>query len=122
MTIRANEPYLDFKDLVNLAVYTSDDIYLGKISSINKSHIEVKFYEIGPNAYRFTLDMIDRWIGTSVWLNIAYEESKQYIYNQTPELKTDTLIRTDYETVTFRLNENIIRAIRTEANNRELSL
>lgn len=122
MTTRVNKPNLNFKDMVNQPVYTSENVYLGKINSINKNHIEVKFYENDNHGYNFPLDLLDKWDGHSIWLQITHDESNQYSYNSTIDIGSDTHTKTDYETVTFRLNENVMRAIRTEANNRDLSL
>jgi hypothetical protein len=122
MTIHVNESNLDFKDLVDQPVYTSDNVYLGKISSIIKNNMAVKYYENDNHSYWFTTDMIDKNDGKSLWLKITFDESNQHTFDPSLGIKNDAQAKTNYETVTFRINENVMAAIRTEADNSELSL
>lgn len=122
MNIDRNKFNFDFDNLSNLSIYTSDNVNLGKINSISKNHLLVKFDENDHHNYRFPLDLVDKWDGHSLWLRITSNESNQYICNSTPQHDQDTDNKTDNETVTFRLNENVMKIIRTEATNREISL
>ncbi|MGD9671922.1 MAG: hypothetical protein AB7U98_00410 [Candidatus Nitrosocosmicus sp.] len=122
MNINNNISNFDFKDLFNLPIYASDNVNLGKINSIDKNHLLVKFDENDRLEYRFPLDLVDKWDGHSLWLRITSNESNRYICNSALQRDQDADNKADNETVTFRLNENVMKTIRTGATNREISL
>lgn len=121
MTING-KPKFDFKDLVDHAVYTSENDYLGKITSINYDQIKVKSTGTDQITYEFPFSLFNKWDGHSVWLRLTFEESVQYIINSTSGPNLNIHPKTEYETVTFRLNENVMSMIRSQAFNRSISL
>ena len=113
--------HIRFKDLENKPVHSSDKVLLGRIFSLNYDHIVVKKEDNNETFFRFPLGVFDTWDGYSLWLNITEEESiKQYIMEVADKIDYNT--KTPYETVTFRLNENPMRFIRSGANERSVSV
>jgi hypothetical protein len=111
---------LDFRELENKPVYTSDRVLLGRIYSINYDHIVVKKGENEETSYRFPIGVFKMWDGYSLWLNVTVAESMQHIAALNNQI--DDYPKPTHETVTFRLNENIMRSIRSEADNRTVSV
>ncbi len=118
--VKNGKVQIRFKDFENKPVFSSDEVILGSIYALNYDHIVVKKDENDETCYNFPLGVFDIWDGYSLWLNITAEESIHYIVALID--KIDHVTKLTHETVTFRLNENTMKLIRSEADDRTVSI
>lgn len=113
---------MDFKALKNKSVHTSDGILLGRIDSTRNNHFIISKNITDIIHYYIPFDEINRIDGDVLWLSITDKEASQRILSVKDDDDDDDNAKTEYETVTFRLNENVMNGIRTEAENRTNSV
>ncbi|MDQ2684780.1 MAG: DUF2171 domain-containing protein [Thermoproteota archaeon] len=107
---------IDFETLKNKSVNTSDGILLGKIDSISNNHFIITKNMTDRIHYFIPFDEVNRVDGDVLWLGITDKDASRHILSLTDDDDKDNS-KVEYETVTFRLNENVMNGIRSEAEN-----
>lgn len=121
MTVKTEEndiTRLNFKKLKGKPVHTLDGILLGIMHSANNEHILVR-KDVIKSIHRIPLVSVKRWDGHALWLGISETEAAQHLISTDGDVNVDD---TDYESITFRLNESVMNGIRTEADSRMISM
>jgi hypothetical protein len=112
---------IDFRNLKNKSVNTLDGIPLGRIDSVGKNHFIIRKNLSGVIHYSIPFNEVNRINGDTLWLKITDKEATQHILSVTDNNDIDKS-RAEYETVTFRLNEDVMNSVRAEAENRTTSV
>lgn len=107
---------LNFNHLKNKSVYTSNGDLLGIVESANKDHVKVKRNETNVIYYIIPKHRFEKWDNNALWLNITERQAHQN------HLLDSECNKTGFETITFRLNESVMISIRSDAENKIMSM
>lgn len=100
-------------------VLSIEGTMLGLLEDVDHKYITIKKDIQNSIYYRVPTKEIKTYDGNSLWISITQTEALQYL------LPNETTIyngKTEYETVTFRLAENITDAIHIESKSRVTSI
>ena len=108
---------LNFNHLKNKSVYTSNGDLLGIVESANKDHVKVKRNETNVVYYIIPKHRFEKWDDHALWLNITERQA-----HQNHLLVSEGNNKIGFETITFRLNESVMISIRSDAENKIMSM
>jgi predicted DNA-binding ribbon-helix-helix protein len=107
---------LTSRDLIDKSVHTKGGDLIGNVDSVHKDFVIVKRNVVNAIYYHIPKERFEQWDGHALWLNITEKQAQQ------DHMSTTRDSRRGFETTTFRLNERIMDNIRTEAENRTISI
>jgi hypothetical protein len=107
---------LNFNHLKNKSVYTSNGDLLVIVESANKDHVKVKRNETNVIYYIIPKHRFEKWDDQALWLNITERQAHQN------HLLGSEGNKIGFETITFRLNESVMISIRSDAENKIMSM
>jgi hypothetical protein len=68
---------LQWSELLNESVHTSDDQDIGDIEAVNREFVVVKRGFVNVHRYFIPADKVEGWDGNVVWLKITEDEVKR---------------------------------------------
>lgn len=87
---------LNWADLLNESVHTSDDQDIGDVEAVNRDFVVVKRGFVNIHRYFIPADKIEGWDGNVLWLKITEEEVKRKYQNDDAKIEPSRYLTKDY--------------------------
>ena len=87
---------LNWTDLLNESVHTSDDQDIGDIEAVNREFVVIKRGFVNVHRYFIPADKIEGWDGNVLWLKITEDEVKRKYQNDDSRIEPSRYLTKDY--------------------------
>ncbi len=88
---------LNWADLLNESVHTSDDQDIGDIEAVNREFVVIKRGFVNVHRYFIPADKIEGWDGNVLWLKITEDEVKRKYQNDNARIEPSRYLTKDFD-------------------------